>query len=57
MTGMDFHLLCCLCYYTRDVPEPAVTVINGYATCDAHAQHFQDAVLQNLAAAHMRGAL
>ena len=48
--GGDLHvnLLCALCFYTRDVPEPAITVISGYATCDDHASYFQDFTLSHL---------
>lgn len=42
---MSQTLLCALCFYTRDVPEPAITVIDGYATCDDHASYFQSAEL------------
>lgn len=39
---VSLNLLCALCLPTRDVPEPAVTVIAGYATCDEHADYIHD---------------
>ena len=42
---MNPNLLCCVCFYTRDVAEPALTVIAGYAVCEDHAGYIQDATL------------
>jgi hypothetical protein len=31
-------VICCVCWYVRELPRPADTVLNGYAVCEDHIE-------------------